>query len=103
MNNLALAQCRLGKYNDAYKSFARAGGEFNGRLNIAALLERAGRDEDAAEHLKKAQRLQPSSANVLRRLAEIYERTGKRNEAQSVRQSLEALESGNTVVAGGGR
>ena len=103
LNNLALAQVRLGKYDDAYKNFARAGGEFNGRVNVASLLERAGRDEEAAEHLEKAKRLQPASASILRRLADIYARTGKRNEAHSARQALEALESGNAVVAGGGR
>lgn len=101
LNNLALAQARLGKYDDAYKNFARAGGDFNGRMNVASLLERAGRDEEAAEHLEKARRLQPASATVLRRLADVYERTGKRAEAQTARQSLEAIETGGALVAGG--
>ena len=102
-NNLALAQSRLGKYDDAYKSFSRAGGEFNGRLNVAALLERAGRDADAAEHLEKARRLEPTSTSVLGRLADVYERTGKHAEAQSARQALEVLKAGDTVAAGGGK
>ena len=102
-NNLALAQSRLGKYDDAYRSFSRAGGEFNGRLNVAALLERAGRDADAAEHLEKARRLEPTSTSVLGRLAGVYERTGKHAEAQSARQALEVLRAGDTVAAGGGK
>jgi Flp pilus assembly protein TadD len=100
-NNLALAQSRLGKYDDAYKSFARAGGELNGRLNVAALLERAGRDADAAEQLERARRLEPTSTSVLGRLADVYERTGKHAEAQSARQALEVLRAGDTVAAGG--
>ncbi len=72
-NNLALAQCRLGKYDDAYKSFARSGGEYQGRLNVAAMLERAGREEQAIEHYEAARRVQPAAEFVLRRLAELYE------------------------------
>lgn len=101
-NNLALAQCRLGKYDDAYKSFARAGGDFSGHVNVAALLERAGRDEAAAEHLEKARRIRPADASVLARLADIYDRAGKQADAQSVRQSLEAVQAGDHQVAAGG-
>lgn len=88
LNNLALAQCRLGKYNDAFKNFARAGGEFNGRLNVATLLERAGRETDAIEHYEAARRLHPTSATVLRRLADLYHRTGQPEKAEAARQSL---------------
>ena len=97
LNNLALAQCRLGKYNDAYKSFARAGGEFNGRLNTAALLERAGRDDDAITHYEAARRLQPSSTVVLRRLADLYQRAGRRDEADNARRAF-AGDSTGTVA-----
>jgi tetratricopeptide (TPR) repeat protein len=83
-NNLALAQCRLGKYDDAYKSFARSGGEYQGRLNVAAMLERAGREEQAIEHYEAARRVQPQSEFVLRRLSELYARGGHRAETASV-------------------
>jgi tetratricopeptide (TPR) repeat protein len=82
-NNLALAQCRLGKYDDAYRSFARSGGEYQGRLNVAAMLERAGRDGEAIEHYEAARRAQPQSEFVLRRLSELYARGGHRAEAAS--------------------
>ena len=99
LNNLALAQVRLGKYDDAYRNFARAGGEFNGHANLAALLIRVGRDDRAAQHLEAARRLQPSSANVLRQLAELYERTGDKAKADEVRQALQAADAGQSVAS----
>ena len=99
LNNLALAQVRLGKYGEAYRNFARAGGEFNGHANVAALLIRMGRDDKAAEHLEAARRLQPSSANVLRQLAELYERVGDKAKADDARLALQAADAGQTVAA----
>jgi Flp pilus assembly protein TadD len=54
LNNLALAQSQLGKFDEAYKNFARAGGEIEGRLNIANRLEIAGLPEKAREHYEAA-------------------------------------------------
>lgn len=88
LNNLALAQCRVGKYKDALKSFTRAGGEFMGRINTATMLERAGRDSEAIEQYEAARRIDPSSAVALRRLAELYQRYGRDNEAQAMRVAL---------------
>jgi Flp pilus assembly protein TadD len=96
LNNLALAQVRLGKYDDAYRNFARAGGEFNGHSNIAALLVRTGREDKAVEHLEAARRLQPGSQNVLRQLAELYDRREKADEA---RQALQTADAQQAVVA----
>lgn len=97
LNNLALAQCRLGKYDDAYKNFARANGEFEGRMNVAALLERMGRDEDALKHYEAARRLQPSSVALLRRLADIYQRTGRQQESDATRRSLDTAGANETA------
>jgi tetratricopeptide (TPR) repeat protein len=97
LNNLALAQSRLGKYDDAFKSFARAGGELTGRMNTAALLERAGRDEQALKHYEAARRLEPSSASVLRRLAEVYERTGRHGQAEAARHDLHVFSNNETA------
>jgi Flp pilus assembly protein TadD len=99
LNNLALAQTRLGKYDDAYKNFARAGGEFNGHANVAALLVRAGREEKAVEHLEQARKLQPDSQNVLRQLAELYERTGRGDKAADARETLAAIDARHAVAA----
>ncbi|HEX8845474.1 MAG TPA: tetratricopeptide repeat protein [Pyrinomonadaceae bacterium] len=88
LNNLALAQSRLGKYDDAYKNFARAGGEVTGRLNTASMLERLGRDDEALKHYEAARRAQPNSAVVLRKLADLYRRTGRNSEAQTIEHAL---------------
>jgi Flp pilus assembly protein TadD len=102
LNNLALAQARLGKFDDAYRNFARAGGEFTGHSNVAALLIRMGRDDKAAEHLEAARRIQPDSANVLRQLAELYERTGDRAKADDVRQALRDADARQPALAASG-
>lgn len=99
LNNLALAQVRLGKYDDAYRNFARAEGEFNGHSNVAAMLIRAGREEKAVEHLEAARKLQPESPNVLRQLAELYERTGRGDKATDTRQTLAAIDARQAVAA----
>lgn len=54
LNNLALTQSQLGKFDDAYKNFARAGGEIEGRLNVANRLEIAGRSDEARKHYEAA-------------------------------------------------
>jgi Flp pilus assembly protein TadD len=98
LNNLALAQVRLGKFDDAYRNFARADGEFEGHSNLASLLIRTGRDDKAAEHLEAARRLRPDSANVLRQLADVYERTGRKDKADDARHALEAADARAAAV-----
>jgi len=97
LNNLALAQCRLGKFDDAFKNFSRAGGELTGRLNTAAILERMGRDDEAIKYYEAALRLQPNSSVSLRRLADLYIRVGRYEDATSIRQQLARL-SGEMVA-----
>ena len=93
LNNLALAQARLGKFDDAYRSFARARGEFDGHMNAAALAERVGRDSAAIEHYEAARKLQPSSEAALRRLADLYQRNSRGDDAAQARQSLESVQA----------
>ncbi len=88
LNNLGLAQCRLGKFDNAFKNFTQAGGEYNGRINTATLLERAGREVEAVKHYEAARRLQPNSTVVLQRLAELYERGGRSRDAEIARLAL---------------
>ena len=97
-NNLGLAQAELGKFDDAYKSFARAAGEFKGHLNMAARLESQGSTDKAIKHLEKALALQPNSSEVRGRLATLYDRSGKTEEAQKIR----SLPATQTVVADAG-
>jgi Tfp pilus assembly protein PilF len=93
LNNLALAQARLGKYDDAYKNFAHARGEYEGHLNTAALAERMGRDAQAIEHYESAKKLQPGSEIALRRLADLYQRNGQGDNAARARQELEGAQT----------
>jgi Tfp pilus assembly protein PilF len=93
LNNLALAQCRLGKFDDAYRNFARARGDYEGHLNTAALAERMARDDEAVEHYEAARKLQPNSEVALRRLADIYARAGRQGDAARARQELEGAQA----------
>jgi Tfp pilus assembly protein PilF len=63
LNNLGLAQSRIGKFDDAYKSFARAGGEIDGRLNVANRLELAGRSDEAHKYYEEARRKTEAETN----------------------------------------
>ena len=80
----------------------RARGELEGRLNIAAVLERAGRDKDAIKHYEAARRLAPVSTNVLQRLVVLYHRAGKSEEAEEARRALAAIAAGGTNVVAAG-
>jgi Tfp pilus assembly protein PilF len=88
LNNLGLALCRLGKFQDAYKHFARAAGPVMGNLNTGRMLERFGRDEDAIRYYEDARRLNPSSTVALRRLADLYKRTGNPEQSQNMSNML---------------
>ena len=93
LNNLGLALCRLGKFDDAYKNFARASGPLTGNLNTARMLERFGRDDDAIKYYESARRIDPNSNMALRRLADLYQRTGKLEQSQAASNTL----AGNPV------
>ena len=77
LNNLGLALCRLGKFDEALKNFARAGGEFTGNINVATMLERLGRDDEAIKYYQAAYRIDPNSSLASRRLVDLYQRTGR--------------------------
>jgi len=85
LNNLGLALCRLGKFEDAYKSFARATGPLVGNLNMAKMLERFGREDDAIKYYENARQIDPDNAIALRRLADLYQRVGRTAESEAVR------------------
>ena len=98
LNNLGLALCRLGKFDDAYKNFARATGPLTGNLNVARMLERFGREDDAIKYYEAARQIDSNNTFALRRLADLYERVGKPVESQSVRTALSSLSSGTSVA-----
>jgi tetratricopeptide (TPR) repeat protein len=88
----------LGKFQDAYKHFARAAGPVMGNLNTGRMLERFGRDEDAIRYYEDARRIDPSCTFALRRLADLHKRTGNHEQAQAVSNVLS-----NITVAASGR
>jgi Tfp pilus assembly protein PilF len=99
LNNLGLALCRLGKFNDAFKHFARAAGPLTGNLNTARMLERFGRDEDAIKYYEDARRIDPNSTFALKRLADLYKRTGRTEQPQTAGHSLDGISTAS-VAAG---
>lgn len=101
LNNLGLALCRLGKFQDAYRHFARAAGPLTGNLNTARMLERFGRDEDAIKYYEDARRIDPNSTLALRRLADLYKRTGKFEQSQSASNALASVLVSNTAQSSG--
>ena len=102
LNNLGLALCRLGKFDEAYKQFARAAGPFTGNLNIARMLERFGREEDAINYYEAARRIDPNSTFALKRLADLYKRTGHPEQSQAASDAL-INASASAAAAGGGK
>ena len=90
-NNLGLVQSQRGKFDDAYQSFIRAGGEFDGHVNIASQLYKQGYAKDAIKHLEQAQMLKPNSVDVLAKLVSLYEMTGRVSDAEAARRSIVAL------------
>jgi predicted Zn-dependent protease len=88
-----LVQCERGKFDDAYESFVRAVGEYQGRMNIAAQLQQHGRAKDAIKHLEYAKAIQPNSTDVLNKLVSLYEMTGRVSDAETARRTLIALKT----------
>src|SRR6185436_20230769 len=66
LNNLGLAYCRLGKVDEAHKAFTRATGPLNGNLNMAKMLERFGREDDAIRYYEAARQIDPNNTIALR-------------------------------------
>ena len=99
LNNLGLAYCRLGKVDEAYKAFARATGPLTGNLNMAKMMERFAREDDAIRYYEAARQIDANNTIALRRLADLYQRVGRSAEADSARAVL-AIASNGTIVVG---
>ena len=96
LNNLGLAYCRLGKIDEAYKAFSRATGPLTGNLNTAKMLERFGREDDAIRYYEAARAIDPNNSLALQRLADLYQRTGRAADSETVRAAL-ALAQNNAA------
>lgn len=100
LNNLALALCRMGKFEEAYKNFARAGGPLTGNLNMAKMLERFGREDNAITYYEGARRVDPNCSFALRRLTDLYLRVGRTQESQEAHNALASIRSESLAVGG---
>jgi len=99
LNNLGLAYCRLGKVDEAYKAFTRATGPLTGNLNMAKMMERFAREDDAIRYYEAARQIDANNTIALRRLTDLYQRVGRTAEADSARAAL-AIASNGTIVVG---
>lgn len=73
-----------------YRFLSRARPEWvQVRLQLIQALEHQGRGADAERELVRLREEQPGNVLVLRRLAELYERTGRKREAARVRALLQ--------------
>jgi tetratricopeptide (TPR) repeat protein len=73
-----------------YRLLSRARPEWvQVRLLLAQVLEKQERLADAEQELLAARELQPGNTQVTRRLADLYEQTGRQKLAEKLRQSLE--------------
>ena len=88
LNNLGLAYCRLGKIDEAYKAFARATGPLTGNLNMAKMMERFAREDDAIRFYEAAREIDPLNTVAMRRLSDLYQRVGRASESESMRTAL---------------
>lgn len=99
LNNLGLAYCRLGKVDEAFKAFTRATGPLSGNLNMAKMMERFAREDDAIRYYEAARQIDANNTIALRRLTDLYQRAGRSAEADSARAAL-AIASNNTISVG---
>lgn len=93
--NLALAQFKLGKYNEAEKNFTLANGEYDAHFNMAMMFERAGKKQLAIQHFESARRISATPI-VLSQLADLYKATGRNAESDSATRAVTAA-NGDSV------
>jgi Tfp pilus assembly protein PilF len=101
LNNLGLALCRLGKFDEAYKNFSTASGPLVGSLNMAKMLERFAREDDAIRYYENARQIDPMNSIALRRLADLYQRVGRTAESEAVKVVIAAAQNGNNTASSG--
>lgn len=102
LSKMAIVQGRMGKYGDAFKSLTRAFGEYQARIKVGEMLEQAGRTADAVKYYEAALRVEPDSAPLLQRLAELYERAGRAREAEAARRRAGEQPNKQKTATGGG-
>lgn len=97
-NNYGLIQAQRAKFDEAYECFRRAVGEFEGHMNVANRSQAMGYDKTAIKHLEQARVLQPTTAEILLRLAVLYKREGKETLAAEANTALIAVKAQANVT-----
>ena len=92
-NNLGLVQAQRGNFEEAYECFVRAGGEYEGHMNVANRSQAMGYSKVAIQHLEQARALRPANAEILLRLHVLYKRTGNDALAAEANTALIAAKS----------
>lgn len=92
-NNLGLVQAQRANFDDAFDCFVRAGGEYEGHMNVANRSQAMGYDKTAIKHLEQARALRPTNAEILLRLTVLYKRTGNAELAAEANTAFVAAKS----------
>ena len=92
-NNLGLVHAQRANFDDAYDCFVRAGGPYDGHMNVANRSQAMGYDKTAIKHLEQARALRPANAEILLRLTVLYKRTGNREMAAQTNSAFVAATS----------
>ena len=92
-NNLGLVHAQRADFDDAYDCFVRAGGTYDGHMNVANRSQAMGYDKTAIKHLEQARALRPANAEILLRLTVLYKRTGNTEMASQTNSAFVAATS----------
>ncbi|HKG46672.1 MAG TPA: tetratricopeptide repeat protein [Pyrinomonadaceae bacterium] len=92
-NNLGLVQAQRAKFDEAFDCFVRAGGEYEGHMNVANRSQAMGYDKTAIKHLEQARVMRPANAEILLRLTVLYKRTGSEELAAEANTALVAAKA----------
>jgi len=61
------------------------------------MLERFGRDDDAIKYYEAARNIEPNSTLALKRLADLYKRTGRVDQSQAANNAVSASTAFNSA------
>ena len=97
----ALVEVRLGKYEEAFRHLALISDPYTARLNLGMMLEDSNLPKAAIKQYEVALKMRPTAPFVLERLAALYDRTGRRNEAEAIRRQTPKPATKTTTGGGG--
>jgi Flp pilus assembly protein TadD len=90
-NNIGLAYGRKKEYDKARRHFLIAVGETGTALNLGYVYNQQGKFDDAIKYYETALKAQPNSLPALSNLSQLYERTGRQQEAATLSEQYKKL------------